>query len=430
MSEINNTNNRRVVITGLGIIAPNGHGIKEYEHALRNGISGISHQSKLEDLKFGCHVAGVPKNIEAIQEQYFTQEQLMSMNSNITYASIAAIDAFKDAGFELPAEDSDVDWDMGAIIGTGIGGMDTTGAKLVPMTDAGRVRRMGSTIVEQVMGSGVSAKVAGLLALGNQVTTNSSACSTGTEAIADAVYRIKAGLAERMLAGGAEGSSEYIWAGFDAMRVLNKNFNQDPTKASRPMSASAAGFIPGSGAGILMLESLESAQARGARIYAEIIGQFINCGGHRQGGSMTAPNPNSVQRCIRSALKSAGIAGHQVNAINGHLTATFADPHEVTNWQKALGVEPEHLPYINSTKSMIGHGLGAAGGMEAVACVLEVYKDFVHGSLNCEDLHEALKPFEKSIVRKTIETPIDILAKASFGFGDVNACLIFKKWQP
>jgi 3-oxoacyl-(acyl-carrier-protein) synthase len=426
MSEINS---RRVVITGLGIIAPNGHGINEYEHALKNGVSGIRHQPKLADLKFGCHVAGVPQNIEAIQEQYFTQEQLMSMNSNIIYASIAAIDAFKDAGFELPAEDSDVDWDMGAIIGTGIGGMDTTGEKLVPKTNAGRVRRMGSTIVEQVMGSGVSAKVAGLLALGNQVTTNSSACSTGTEAIADAVYRIKAGLAERMLAGGAEGSSEYIWAGFDAMRVLNKNFNDNPEQASRPMSASAAGFIPGSGAGILMIESLDSAQARGARIYAEIIGQAINCGGHRQGGSMTAPNPNSVQRCIRSALEAAGIAGHQVNAINGHLTATFADPHEVRNWQKALGVEPKNLPYINSTKSMIGHGLGAAGGMEAVACVLEVYKDFVHGSLNCEDLHEELKPFEKSVVRKTIHTTVDILAKASFGFGDVNACLIFKKWQ-
>ena len=420
---------RRVVVTGLGIIAPNGHGKEAYEAALRQGLSGIRYQPLLADLKFGCHVAGTPENVEAIQEAYFSQEQLMSMNSNCIFACVAAIDAFKDAGFELPAADSDVDWDMGAIIGTGIGGMDTTGKKLVPMTDAGRVRRMGSTIVEQVMGSGISAKVAGLLALGNQVTSNSSACSTGTEAIVDAVQRIQSGLSERMLAGGSEGNSEYIWAGFDAMRVLNKNHNDAPEKASRPMSQSAAGFIPGAGAGVLMLESLESAQARGARIYAEIVGQAVNCGGHRQGGSMTAPNPNSVQRCIKMALEMAGIAGYQVNAINGHLTATFADPHEVRNWQKGLDVAPENLPYINSTKSMIGHGLGAAGGMEAVACVLQVYKDFVHGSLNCEDLHEELTPFAKSVVHQTIETPIEYLAKASFGFGDVNACLIFKKWQ-
>lgn len=420
---------RRVVVTGLGIVAPNGHGKDAYELALKEGISGLRFQPILKELKFGCHVAGTPENIDTIAAQYFSEEQLMSMNSNSTFACIAAIDAYKDAGFTLPAEDSDVDWDMGAIVGTGIGGMDTTGKKLVPMTDAGRVRRMGSTIVEQVMGSGISAKIAGLLALGNQVTSNSSACSTGTEAIVDAVQRIQSGLAERMLAGGSEGSSEYIWAGFDAMRVLNKNHNDTPEKASRPLSQSAAGFIPGSGAGVLMLESLESAQARGATIYAEIVGQAVNCGGHRQGGSMTAPNPNSVQRCIKSTLQMAGIAGYQINAINGHLTATFADPHEVANWQKGLGVSPENLPYINATKSMIGHGLGAAGGMEAVACVLQVYKNFVHGSLNCEDLHEDLKPYEKSVVRETLETEIEYLAKASFGFGDVNACLIFKKWQ-
>jgi len=421
----------RVVITGMGIVAPNGHGIEEFAAALKQRKSGIRFVPQLEELKFGCRVAGIPQNIDALCAEYFTEEQLLAMNSNIKYASIAALDAWRDAGFQVPAEDEDVvDWDTGAIVGTGIGGMDTTGERVVPFTNAGKTRRLGSTVVEQVMASGVSAKLSGLLGLGNQVTTNSSACSTGAEAVIDAMYRIRHGLAKRMLAGGSEGASPYIWSGFDAMRVLNRTRNDEPEKASRPMSASAAGFVPGSGAGILILESLESAQARGARIYAEIIGGAINCGGHRMGGSMTAPNPVGVQRCIQAALKDAQIDGSEVDAINGHLTATFADPYEIKNWAKALGRTEKNFPLINATKSLIGHCLGAAGGLESVACVLQLYQGFVHGSANCEDLHEELTPYADSIVQQTRETPdLTIQAKASFGFGDVNACVLFKKWQ-
>ena len=421
----------RVVVTGLGVIAPNGHGIEAFETALKKGESGIRFIPELEELKFGCQVAGVPQGVDDICSRYFTGEQLLAMNSSIKYASISAIDAWKDAGFEVPEDDSEqVDWDTGAIIGTGIGGMDTIGEKIVPLTNAGKTRRLGSTAVEQVMASGVSAKVSGLLGLGNQVTSNSCACSTGTEAILDAMYRIRHGRARRMLAGGAEGASPYIWAGFDAMRVLTRTRNEEPVKASRPMSASAAGFIPGAGAGILMIESLDSALERGAEIYAEIIGGAINCGGHRMGGSMTAPNPVGVQRCVQNALIDAGIEGSQVDAINGHLTATFADPHEIKNWAKALGRAERNFPLINATKSLLGHCLGAAGGLESIACVLQVYKGFVHGSVNCEDLHAELLPYSDSIVQQTRETPeLKIQAKASFGFGDVNACVLFKKWQ-
>ena len=145
------------------------------------------------------------------------------MNSNHRYGSIAAVDAWTDAGFPRPDRaDDHVYWEAGAVLGTGIGGLDTVGGKLVPMTDAGKVRRLGSTIVEQVMSSGISARVSGILALGNQVTTNSSACSTGTEAILDGANRIRMGLAERMVCGGSEGDSHYSWAGFDGMRVLSQ----------------------------------------------------------------------------------------------------------------------------------------------------------------------------------------------------------------
>jgi len=242
--------------------------------------------------------------------------------------------------------------------------------------------------------------------------------------------RIRNGQATRMLAGGSEGASPYIWSGFDAMRVICRKFNDRPEQASRPMSASASGFVPGAGGAMFMLEELESALARGVRIYAEILGGMVNCGGHRMGGSITAPNPEGVRRCILGAIADAGIEPRQIDAINGHLTATYADPVEVKNWSAALERPPESFPYINSTKSMIGHCLGAAGAIECVAVVLQLCKGFIHPSLNCEDLHPEIVPFAKSIPHTAVAHPdLKIVAKAGFGFGDVNSCLIFKKWE-
>ena len=422
---------RRVVITGIGVVAPNGVGVPAYEEALREGRSGIKSQESMIEAKFGCTVAGSPEGVDELCEKTFSEEELLAMNMNHRYASLAALEAWKDAGFERPAHDSDeVDWDTGAILGTGIGGMDTIAEKVVPLTDAKKIRRMGSTCVEQVMASGISARLSGQLALGNQVTTNSSACSTGTEALAMGMERIRAGLAERMLCGGAEAASHYIWSGFDSMRVLNRGSNDEPEKASRPLSASAGGFIPGSGSGVVLIESLESALARGATIRAELAGGGVNCGGHRMGGSMTAPNPTSVQRCISQALADAGVAPSEVDAINGHLTATGADPKEVGSWARALEREPGTLPPITSTKSMIGHGLGAAGGLESVASILMVEKGFVHPSINCEDVHPEIEPHAASIPHELLEKPdLDVLVKAGFGFGDVNACLVFKRYK-
>jgi len=415
----------------MGVVAPNGRGLQEYEVALREGRSGIRFIPELKDLNFACHVGGVPQGVEEIRKRYFSSEQLVSMNENIGYAAISAVDAWQDAGFSVPPFDSgEVDWDAGVIVGSGIGGMDTIANTVVPMVNAGKVKRMGSSIVEQVMNSGTSARIGGLLALGNQVTSNSSACSTGNEAVFEAMMRIRLGLAKRMLAGGTEGSSPYIWAGFDAMKVLSRKFNDCPEEASRPMSGSAAGFVPGAGGALLLLEDLETAKARGARIYAELLGGNVNCGGHRMGGSMTAPNPEGVKRCIRSAMADAAITAGDINAINGHLTATFADPYEVRNWSEALERGPKEFPRINSTKSMVGHCLGAAGAIECVAVVLQLYKGFLHPSVNCTDVHQAILPFSKSIPHQVMEDPeLKIIAKAGFGFGDVNSCLIFKKWE-
>jgi 3-oxoacyl-(acyl-carrier-protein) synthase len=422
---------KRVVITGMGVAAPNAHGLDNYEQALREGRSGIRFVPLLEELKFGCQIAGIPENFDEIRKSYFDHEKLMSINDNIGYASVSAVDAWKDAGFAIPeASDDTVDWDTGVIAGSGIGGMDTIAQTVVPMINEGRVRRLGSRIVEQVMLSGTSARIGGLLGAGNQVTSNSSACSTGNEAVIDGLWRIRMGLAKRMVVGGSEGASPYIWGGFDAMRVIARKFNDNPQAGSRPMSASACGFVPGSGGAMLVLEELETAILRGARIYAEVIGGYVNCGGQRMGGSMTAPNSTGVQKCIRGALADAGIKPSEVDAINGHLTATYADPHEVRNWAEALERTPENFPYINATKSMVGHCLGAAGAVECVAAVLQMYKGFLHPSINCEDVHPDIAAYAAKIPQTCMEFPeLKYLAKAGFGFGDVNSCIIFKKWE-
>lgn len=417
---------QRVVVTGLGVLSPNAHGKEAFEQALRQGKSGVRHIEKLAELKFTCQVGAVPQEVDSIKHDYFSDEQLLAMNDAMIFGAIAAIDCWRDAG--LPAPSDTPDWDTGAIIGTGISGLDTIGKTLVPKTDAGKVRRLGSTMVEQIMASSASANIGGILGLGGQVTTNSSACTTGTEAIANGYHTIQAGRAKRVLCGGTEGASEYSWAGFDAMRVLSKGYNDAPEKASRPMSQSAAGFVPSSGAGLVMLESLDSALARGATIYAEIVGAHVNCGGQRGGGSITFPNPTGVVKCIQEAMREANIKGSDIDLINGHLTATMADPFEIKNWQNALGLSPEAMPSINATKSLIGHALGAAGGLEIVATLLQLHHKFIHASLNCDDLHEDIQPYSASIVRQTTEQDIQIAAKASFGFGDVNGCLIFKKY--
>ena len=423
---------RRVVVTGVGVVAPNGLGVPAFGQALRDGRSGVRAVPKLGELRFGCQVAGVPEGVDEFAETLFDAEELLAMNSNHRFACVAAVEAWEDAGLVRPARgDDEVRWDTGAVLGTGIGGMDTIGERVVPLTDAGTLRRLGSTAVEQVMASGISARVAGLLALGNQVTSNSSACSTGTEAIVEGLERIRSGRAERMLCGGSEGASPYIWSGFDAMRVLARGSNHAPERASRPMSASACGFVPAAGAGVLVLESLESARERGAPIRAEVLGGAVNCGGHRSGGSMTAPNPDGVRRCIRAALADARVLPNEVDAISGHLTATGADPREVQSWSAALERPPDAFPSITATKSLIGHALGAAGGIECVASVLMVQDGFVHPTINCEDVHPDIAPFAASIPHALRPAPdLRVLTKAGFGFGDVNACVVFGKWNP
>lgn len=420
---------KRVVITGLGVVAPNGVGIDSFLEAIQTGKSGIKFNQQLADLQFSCQISGIPEVSENLKSKYFTELELRNFNSTgILYGVIAGIDAWKDAGLPIEANEHP-DWDSGTIFGTGTSGIEKFRESIYKIDDL-QTRRLGSTAVAQTMNSGISAYLGGKLGLGNQVTTNSSACVTGTEAILMAYDRIKSGKAKRILAGSTSDSGPYIWGGFDAMKVCTFKHNDEPDKGSRPMSSSASGFVPGSGAGALLLEDLETALERGARIYGEVLGGNINSGGQRDGGTMTAPNPDAVQKCIYDALQDAGITASEIDTINGHLTATSKDAFEIENWSKALLLKGKSFPYVNSLKSMTGHCLSGSGSIESVASILQLHHGFIFPNINCEDLHPEITAIidASRIPQQIIHQKINIVAKASFGFGDVNGCVIFKKY--
>lgn len=421
------SNSSRVVITGLGVVASNGVGIDLFCEAIKAGRSGIRYFPHLKELGFSCCIGGVPQIEEDKKREYLTDLQLRNFDSNgILYGCIAGIDAWRDAGLTI---DDEVDFDSGTIFGTGTSSVDKFRESIYKIDDH-KVKRLGSTAVAQTMVSGVSAYLGGILGLGNQVTTNSSACTTGTEAIMMGYDRIVAGDAKRMLVGSCSDDGAYLWGGFDAMRVLTYKHNESPEQGSRPMSATASGFVPGGGAGALMLESLESALSRNATIYAEVLGGHINSGGQRNGGSMTIPNDVAVQQCIKRAIQKSNIKPTDIDTINGHLTATKNDHMEIKNWTEALGLSGDLFPPINSLKSMVGHCLSAAGAIESVACVLQLRDGFIFPNTNCEDVSDEITLLisKENIPKEMISKELNIVAKASFGFGDVNGCLIFKKY--
>ncbi|MGB3775457.1 MAG: beta-ketoacyl-[acyl-carrier-protein] synthase family protein [Leeuwenhoekiella sp.] len=420
--------NNRVMVTGLGVCAPNAISLPEFKEALSIGKSGIRFFEELKDLKFSCQIGGMPVIPEEKINTYFTPLQLRNFNSaGILYGVIAGVDAWRDAGLEVNPKTTD--FERGTIFGMGTLGVDKYRESIYKV-DNGDVRRLGSTSVQQTMSSGISAYLGGMLGLGNLVTSNSSACATGTEAILSAYDRIKSGQAKIMLAGSTSDGGPYVWCGFDALRILPSQYNADPQSASRPMDVGASGFVPGCGSGALVLESLESALDRGATIYAEILGGCSNSGGQRAGGSMTAPNPEAVRNCITGALKNSGVLANELDAINGHLTATAMDAQEIQSWAEALKLQGKDFPFINSLKGMTGHCLAAAGSIECVASVLQIKHDFLFPNINVQEVHpDILAIIDSSrIPLGKKDVSIQKIIKASFGFGDVNCCLIFSKY--
>jgi 3-oxoacyl-(acyl-carrier-protein) synthase len=420
---------RRVVITGLGVVSPNGVGVPAFLSAIRHGTSGIRYDPLYKDLHFNCQVAGTPE---------FDWERLKGYVSEITfhglqghalgYGIMAALDAWTDAGNEIGGKETM--WDTGCVFGSSVSECEVV-KKIYNKVDAGEAKKLGSRVIEQMMNSSITAYISGRLGLGNRIVATSAACATGTQAILMGYEYIRHGTARRMVVGSSEHVDPYIFGSFDSMRILSRKFNATPEKASRPMSETAGGFVPGSGAGALVLEDLDFALSRGARIYAELLGGACNSGGQRNGGSMTAPASPGVIRCITDAVTNAGIDPRSIDLISGHLTATVADAMEIRNWCLALGRNGRNFPPVNSLKSMIGHSLSAAGSIESVAAILQIVHQFVHPNINLEDPNpEILRQIDPGCLPvKAVEKELRTVAKANFGFGDVNACLIFSKYN-
>ncbi len=428
----NNNKDKRVVITGLGIVSPIGNDIKTFTNSLLNKTSGIKYNIDLDQYNFSCKIAGVPDISDKIYRDILETYMLTESDLAIKYAVIAGLSAWKDAGLDIPDYlEGKPQKDYGAIIGTCSGGYEIFARKVIEMVNNGKVKRLGSQIIENIMPSGPTAALSNILALSNIAFTNSAACSTGTESISLAYQRIKNGDANLLLTGSTDPYSPHVWAGFDSMRLLSRTHNDAPEKGSRPLSASSGGFVPGAGAGILILEELEHAINRKAKIYGEIASSIVNSGGQRNGGSMTASNPTMVRKCISDAIYDANIKGDDIDLICGHLTGTKSDPLEVANWKNGLNLN-NNFPFINSLKSYTGHLIGAAGSVEMIAATLQLKNRFIHASLNCEDLHpeiESIYPHDKIPQETILNKELKYIAKASFGFGDVNSCIILKKYE-
>jgi 3-oxoacyl-[acyl-carrier-protein] synthase II len=417
------------VITGMGVVSPNGIGIPAFLEALQKGKSGIKFMPHYRELNFSCQVAGMPNFEWNSLANYISEVTLHGLKgTNIGYGLVAALDAWADSGMDYETEEPR--WETGCVFGNSIA--DTEAMKnVITRVDNKEAKKLGSRVVEQAMNSGVTSYISGRLGLANRVVTNSAACATGSQAILMGYEYIKNGYAKRMLTGSAEHVDTYVYGAFDSMRVLSRKFNDEPEKASRPMSMTAGGFIPGSGSGALVLEDLDFALARGAKIYAEVLGGSTNSGGQRQGGTMTAPNSAGVGRCITDAMTNAGIDASQIDLVSGHLTGTNADKIEIQNWCETLNRRGANFPMLNSLKSMIGHSLSAAGSIETVASVLQIIHSFVHPNINLEDPNPEIIAMvnRENIPTEMIKKEVNIAAKANFGFGDVNSCLILSKYK-
>ena len=419
----------RVVVTGMGVVAPNGVGVPAFLNAIENGISGIKFIPLYKELNLNCQVCGVPDFDFSHLKDYLSEVTFHGLKgSTIGYAIKAAADAWLDAGNKL--YDGKVHWETGCVFGNSVA--DTEAMKrIISLVDSKQSRKLGSRMVEQLMNSGSTAYITGLLGLGNRIITNSSACATGSQAVLMGYEYIKHGMAKRMLVGSNEYIDNYIFGAFDAMRILSRKFNETPEKASRPMSATSGGFVPGSGAGALVLEDLDFALARNATIYAEILGGATNSGAQQGTGSMTSPNAEGVVHCITDALHNANVEPKDIDLISGHLTATIADKMEIENWSVALDRKGDDFPLTNSVKSMIGHCLSAAGSIEIVGVILQILHQFVHPNINLEDPNPEIIDIASagSFPIKKLNKNLNIVAKANFGFGDVNACVLFSKYK-
>ncbi len=408
---------RRVVITGLGIVSPVGIGLQESWGNILAGKSGITRITRFDPTLFACQIAGNVKNFDV--GQYLNPKDARRMDVFIQYGMVAAIEAVKDAGLEVTEENAER---IGVNIGSGIGGLP-----LIEETHniylAGGPRKISPFFIPASIINMIAGNLSILYGFKGPNLAMVTACSTATHCIGDSARMIEYGDADVMVAGGAESAiSPLGMGGFAAARALSTR-NDDPATSSRPWDKGRDGFVMGEGAGILVLEEYEHAKARGAKIYAEVAGFGMSGDAYH----MTAPveNGEGAARCMRNALKNAGLNADQVDYINAHGTSTpLGDLAETMAVKRALG-DHAYKAAISSTKSMTGHLLGAAGGVEAVFSALSIHEQVAPPTINIFDQDEAC---DLDYVPNTArQMKIDVALSNSFGFGGTNGTLVFRK---
>jgi 3-oxoacyl-[acyl-carrier-protein] synthase-1 len=401
---------RRVAVTGFGIVSSIGLGANEVTASLREARSGITAAPEYAELGFRCQVHGRP---QLDWEAMVDRRAARFLAAGTGYAHIAMEQAIADAGL-TEAEVSDER--TGLVVGSG--GPSTR--SIVEAADVARakgVKRIGPFAVPKAMSSGPSATLSTWFKIRGLNFSITSACATSTHCIGVAAGEIALGRQDIMFAGGCEEVDWTLSALFDAMGAMASKFNDCPARASRAYDAARDGFVIAGGAGILVLEPLDRARARGAKVYGEIVGYAANSDGY----DMVSPSGEGAARCMRLAVAQAG--DRKIDYLNPHGTGTpIGDVKEMEAVRAVFG---EAAPLISSTKSLTGHSLGAAGAQEAIYCLLMMQNGFVAESAHIDELDPAFA--DLPIVRQRIDRPVDVAMSNSFGFGGTNGCLVIAR---
>jgi len=406
---------RRVVVTGLGLITPVGIGVKESWANIINGQSGIGKITKFDCSTFPSQVAGEVKNFDPLA--YIPPKDARRMDTFIQFGIAAGIEAFKDSGIEVTDNNNER---IGVSVGSGIGGINLI-ESTSDVFDEGGVRKVSPFFIPGTIINMISGNLSIMLNLKGPNVSIVTACTTGTHSIGDAARMIEYGDADVMLAGGSEAAiTELSVAGFSAAKALSSR-NDDPKTASRPWDKDRDGFVIGEGAGVMVLEEYEHAKQRGAKIYAELSGYGMSADAYH----ITAPNMDGPRRSIVNALKNANVNTDNVQYINAHGTSTPLGDLNETNAIKATFGDFAKKLVVNSTKSMTGHLLGGAGGIESVFTVLAIHNQISPPTINI--FNQDPECDLDYCANEARSMKIDVALKNNFGFGGTNGSLVFKK---
>jgi 3-oxoacyl-[acyl-carrier-protein] synthase II len=408
---------RRVVITGLGVISPVGNNLNDFWTSLLDGKSGVGILAAFDSAKFDSHIAAEVKNFNP--DAVLNSKQLRRMDRFVQFGVCAAKMAFDDSGIDITKEDANR---MGVLVGSGIGGLHTIEEQCEIYLTKGP-SRLSPFLIPMLIVNMASGQISIILGLKGPNSCVATACASGTHAIGDAFKIIQRGDADVMVTGGAEGCITPVgFGGFCALKALSTR-NDDPLHASRPFDKNRDGFVMGEGAGILVIEELERAKARGAKIYCELIGYGMTGDAYH----MTAPDPtgDGAAACITACVKDAGIALEEVGYINAHGTSTkYNDEIETKAIKKVFGKHAYKLA-VSSTKSVTGHLLGAAGGVEAIACAMALKHDILPPTINYETPDPECDL--DYVPNKPRKIKVNIALSNSLGFGGHNTTIAMRK---